>query len=50
MVEMAQFVSTGMSATLPGPVEICPTTLEDFAPRFRRAFDIHSRGARTASA
>jgi uncharacterized protein YbjT (DUF2867 family) len=37
MAEMARWLSTATSTTLPGPVEVVPTTLEAFAPRFRAA-------------
>lgn len=39
MAEMAHWVTSGTLAELPGPVEVTPTTLEDFAPRFRQVFD-----------
>lgn len=39
MVEMARWLSAGTPAALPGPVEVMPTTLEDFAPRMRAAWD-----------
>jgi uncharacterized protein YbjT (DUF2867 family) len=37
MEELARWLSAGPHALLPGPVETTPTTLEDFAPRFRAA-------------
>lgn len=45
MAEMAQWLSQGMRQTLPGPVEITPTTLEAFAPRFREAYEALPRAA-----
>lgn len=39
MAEMAQWLSQGTHRTLPGPVEVTPTTLEAFAPRLREAYD-----------
>ena len=40
MAEMARWLSGGThSATLPGAVELTPTTLQDFAPRFRAAYE-----------
>ncbi|MCW5633229.1 MAG: NAD(P)H-binding protein [Rubrivivax sp.] len=45
MAEMARWLSAGTHATLPGPAEVTPTTLEDFAPRFREAFDALPRTA-----
>jgi uncharacterized protein YbjT (DUF2867 family) len=39
MAEMAHWLSKGTHATLPGPVETTPTTLEAFAPRFRAAYE-----------
>jgi uncharacterized protein YbjT (DUF2867 family) len=45
MAEMAHWISSGTLAELPGPVEVTPTTLEDFAPRFRRAFGALPQGA-----
>jgi hypothetical protein len=30
---------------LPRPVEVMPTTMEDFAPRFRDAFEALARAA-----
>lgn len=39
MAEMAEWLSSGThQAALPGAVEVAPTTLEDFAPRFRDAY------------
>lgn len=44
MAEMAAWLSGGTHAgPLPGAVEITPTTLEDFAPRFREACEAASR-------
>lgn len=44
MAEMARWLSGGThAAELPGAVEITPTTLEDFAPRFREAYEATSR-------
>jgi uncharacterized protein YbjT (DUF2867 family) len=46
MAEMAQWLSGGThGSALPGAVEVTPTTLEDFAPRFREAFEAASRTA-----
>lgn len=46
MAEMAQWLSGGtQAAKLPGAVETTPTTLEDFAPRFREAYEAASRAA-----
>jgi len=39
MAELSQWLSAGTHATPPGPVELTPTTLEDFAPRFREVFE-----------
>jgi hypothetical protein len=39
MSEMARWLSDGTSTDLPGPVEVMTTTLEDFAGRFRRAYE-----------
>jgi len=39
MAELAQWLSRGSHQTLPGPVEITPTTLEAFAPRFRELYE-----------
>jgi len=39
MAQMARWLSAGTHTTLPGPVEVMTTTLEDFAPRFRDAFE-----------
>jgi uncharacterized protein YbjT (DUF2867 family) len=47
MAEMAHWLSKGTHATLPGPVETTPTTLEAFAPRFRAA---HEALAQTTTA
>jgi len=44
MAEMARWLSAGTPATLPGPVELTPTTLEDFAPRFREVFEAQAPG------
>jgi uncharacterized protein YbjT (DUF2867 family) len=44
MAEMARWLSNGTHiAALPGAVEVTPTTLEDFAPRFRAAYETASR-------
>lgn len=44
MAEMARWLSGGThAAALPGKVEVTPTTLEDFAPRFRAAFEAASK-------
>jgi uncharacterized protein YbjT (DUF2867 family) len=45
MAEMARWMSAGTHTTLPGPVEVTRTTLEDFAPRFRQAFEALPRAA-----
>lgn len=45
MAEMARWLSTGTHATPPDPIEVTPTTLEDFAPRLRAAFDAQPVGA-----
>lgn len=45
MAEMAQWLSQGTHTTPPGPVEITPTTLEAFAPRFREAYEAAPRAA-----
>ena len=45
MEEMARWLSAGPHTALPGPVEVTPTTLEDFAPRFRAAFEAATREA-----
>lgn len=39
MEEMARWLSTSARASLPGPVEVTPTTLEQFAPQFKAAFE-----------
>lgn len=40
MAEMADWLSNGThAAALPGAVEVTPTTLEDFAPRMRAAYE-----------
>ena len=39
MVEMARWLSTTGRDALPGPVEVTSTTLEQFGPQFRAAFD-----------
>ena len=49
MVEMAGWLSAGTHTSLPGPVEVTNTTLEDFAPRFRDAFEALRRRASSAS-
>jgi uncharacterized protein YbjT (DUF2867 family) len=38
MEEMARWLSAGPQTVLPGPAEVTPTTLEDFAPRWRAAY------------
>jgi uncharacterized protein YbjT (DUF2867 family) len=44
MAEMARWLSSGTHAgALPGAVEVTPTTLEQFAPRFRAAFEAAPR-------
>lgn len=44
MAEMARWLSAGThSGALPGAVEVTPTTLEDFAPRFRAAYEAATR-------
>jgi uncharacterized protein YbjT (DUF2867 family) len=45
MAEMAQWLSKGTHQTLPGAVEVTPTTLEAFAPRFRAACEAVPRAA-----
>lgn len=47
MEEMARWLSAGPHS-LPGPVEVTPTTLEDFAPRFRAAYEAALRDAPAA--
>ncbi|HEX6721910.1 MAG TPA: hypothetical protein VF107_10100, partial [Burkholderiaceae bacterium] len=44
MAEMARWLSAGVRR-LPGPVEVMTTTLEDFAPRFREAYEALPRAA-----
>lgn len=45
MAEMARWLSNGTHAvSLPGAVEVTPTTLEDFAPKFRDAYAAASAG------
>jgi uncharacterized protein YbjT (DUF2867 family) len=44
MAEMARWLSALTPAPLPGPVELTPTTLEDYAPRFREVWDALPRG------
>jgi uncharacterized protein YbjT (DUF2867 family) len=39
MEEMARWLSSLPRPPLPGPVELTPTTLEQFAPQFKAAFD-----------
>lgn len=49
MAEMAAWLSSGTHASaLPGPVEVTPTTLEDFTPRFREAYEAASRATAAA--
>jgi uncharacterized protein YbjT (DUF2867 family) len=43
MEEMAQWLSAMARTRLSGPVEVTPTTLEDFAPRFRDAYETATR-------
>lgn len=43
MAEMATWLSSGTHQSLPGPVEVTTTTLDDFSPRFREAFDALER-------
>ncbi len=49
MVQMAQWMSEGVSTTLTGPLEVLPTTLESFAARFRQAFDALPNAPRAAA-
>lgn len=39
MVELARWLSASPRSTLPGPVEVTPTTLERFAPQFKAAYE-----------
>lgn len=39
MAEMARWLSAGARTPLPGPLEVTPTTLEQFAPKFKAAFE-----------
>jgi hypothetical protein len=39
MEEMARWLSAFARTSPPGPVEVTPTTLEQFAPQFREAFE-----------
>lgn len=39
MEEMARWLSASARTTLPGPVEVTPTTLEQFAPQFKATFE-----------
>lgn len=39
MVEMAGWLSAAPRTTLPGPVEVTPTSLERFAPQFKAAYE-----------
>jgi uncharacterized protein YbjT (DUF2867 family) len=39
MEEMARWLSAGARTALLGPVEVTPTTLEQFAPQFKAAFE-----------
>jgi uncharacterized protein YbjT (DUF2867 family) len=49
MAEMAAWLSKGThAAALPGATEVTPTTLEDFAPRFREACEAASRATAAA--
>lgn len=49
MAEMARWLSNGTHATaLPGALEVTPTTLEDFGPRFRAAYETASRATADA--
>ena len=43
MAELARWLSNGTHATLPGRVEVTSTMLEDFAPRFQKAFEALQR-------
>lgn len=45
MEAMARWLSAGPHTVLPGPVEVTPTTLEDFAPRMRAAYETALRNA-----
>lgn len=49
MAEMAAWLSKGThAAALPGALEVTPTTLEDFVPRFHEAFEAASRSTTAA--
>jgi uncharacterized protein YbjT (DUF2867 family) len=39
MEEMARWLSASVRTSLPGPVEVTPTTFEQFAPQFKAVFD-----------
>lgn len=43
MEEMAHWLSATARTSLPGPVEVTPTTLQDFASRFRAAYQAAMR-------
>jgi uncharacterized protein YbjT (DUF2867 family) len=45
MQEMARWLSAFPGASLPGPVEVTPTTLEQFAPRFKEASEALPKAA-----
>ncbi len=45
MAEMARWLSAGTPADWPGPVELTPTTLENFAPQFKQAYEGLARSA-----
>ncbi len=49
MEEMARWLSAEARTVLPGPVEVTPTTLEDFAPRFRDAYETAMRAEASTS-
>lgn len=49
MEEMAHFISAQARTRMPGPVEVTPTTLEDFAPRFRDAYETATRAGESSS-
>ena len=50
MEEMARWLAAQARTALPGPVEVTPTTLEAFAPRFREAYQAAMRAEATTSA
>jgi uncharacterized protein YbjT (DUF2867 family) len=45
MAQLANWLSAGTHTTMPEPVEVTTTTLEDFAPRFREAYEALPRAA-----